>query len=81
VNKRVSVKAFEGFHVPDRLLSVLSTVRPIGGALTVLEPPRKLGFVIDQSAANVAVVPQSLENMVLLFFFFFFWGMSFFFFC
>ena len=53
----------DGFHVPEDLLSVLSPAHPIGGSLTVLEPSRRLGFVIDNDSrggpVNVAVVPQA----------------------
>jgi len=62
-----SIKAFDGVVVPDELLSVLSPVHPVGGSLTVLEPPRSLGFVIrndkkrQSGPVNVAVVPQTLE--------------------
>ncbi len=64
-NRRLSdIKAFDGVHVPDHLLSVLSKVHPIGGSFMVLQPPRPLGFVIRKDKAgpvNVAVVPQTLE--------------------
>ena len=42
---RFGVKAFDGMHVPDEILDILSPVYPVGGAVAVLEPPRKLAVV------------------------------------
>ena len=65
-----SVKALDGFNVPDELLTVLRPEYPIGGPMAVLEPPRKLAvfpkknskFPSSDGSVDCAVVPQTLET-------------------